>query len=57
MTMSDPKLARDVALHETQMTALRAAFLVAAHHGVALRPEELPKVVAGDLVPSVSAAL
>ena len=57
MTLPDPELARGMALHRRQMSALRAAFLVAAHHGVALRPEVLPKMVEGDLVASVSAAL
>ena len=57
MTMSDPKLAKELALKQHQMSALRAAFLIASHHGVALRPEELPLLDAGDMVPSVTAAL
>ena len=57
MSISDPNLAKELALHQQGMTALRAAFLVAAHHGVALRPEDLPKLAAGDLVPSVTEAL
>ena len=57
MSISDPKLAQELALREHQMTALRAAFLIAAHHGVALRPEDLPKLTEGDMVASVIAAL
>jgi ATP-binding cassette subfamily B protein len=57
MTISDPNLARELAQRERQLTALRAAFLIAAHHGVALRPEELPKLIDGDMVTSVMAAL
>ena len=57
MTLPDPELARGMALHRRQMSALRAAFLVVAQHGVAVRPEDLPKLVAGELVASVSAAL
>ena len=57
MSISDPGLARELALREHQMSALRAAFLIAAHHGVALKPEDLPKLAEGDLVPSVTASL
>ncbi len=57
MTLSDPKLAEELARREQQMSALRATFLIASHHGVALRPEELPALVEGDLTPSVLAAL
>lgn len=57
MTLSDPRLARELAEREHQMSALRATFLVASHHGVQLRPEELPALTAGDLLPSVVAAL
>ena len=57
MTLHDPKLSRGIALHRRQISAMRAAFLVEAHHGVALRSEVLPKMVEGDLVASVSAAL
>ncbi len=57
MTVSDPNLARELALRHHQMSALRATFLIAAHHGVALRPEDLPRLVEGDIAPSVMAAL
>lgn len=57
MSMSDPKLAKELAAREHQMSALRATFLIASHHGVALKPEELPALDAGDLMPSVTASL
>ena len=57
MTLSDPKLAEELARREHQMSALRATFLIASHHGVALRPEDLPVLVEGDLAPSVLASL
>lgn len=57
MTLSDPRLARELAEREHQLSALRATFLIASHHGVQLRPEELPALAAGDLAPSVIAAL
>ena len=57
MTISDPRLARELALREHQLTALRAAFLIAAHHGKALRPEDLPQLTDGDMLASVTAAL
>ena len=57
MTIADPRLARELAEHEHQLSALRATFLIASHHGVALRPEDLPALAPGDLVPSVGAAL
>ena len=52
MSISDPKLALELAQRAQQLTALRAAFLIAAHHGVALRPEELPRLTEGDMVAS-----
>ncbi len=57
MSMSDPKLAKELALREHQMSALRATFLIASHHGVALKPEELPYLGEGDMLPPVTAAL
>ena len=57
MSIADPKLARELAERENQMSALRATFLIASHHGVALRPEDLPTLVEGDMLPSVTAAL
>lgn len=57
MTMSDPKLGQQLALQERRLSALRATFLVASHHGVALRPEDLPPLVDGDMVGSVATAL
>jgi ATP-binding cassette subfamily B protein len=40
-----------------ELTALRATFLVAAHHGLALSPDELPAIGQPDMVPAVVAAL
>lgn len=57
MTISDPKLAQELALREHQMFALRATFLIAAHHGVALRPEDLPRLVEGDLAHAILTTL
>ena len=57
MTISDPKLAQELALRDLQLTALRAVFLIAAHHGRALRPEDLPILTGGDILPSVTASL
>ncbi len=57
MTIADSNLTRQLAAQGKRLSALRATFLVAAHHGVALSPEELPKLVEGDLAPSVTSAL
>ncbi len=57
MTMADPKLAKELAAREHQMSALRATFLIASHHGAALKAEELPRLDDGDMVPSVTDAL
>ena len=57
MTISDPNLAKELAQREHQMSALRATFLIASHHGVALRPEDLPALAAGDMAASVTASL
>ena len=57
MTISDPNLAKELAQREHQLSALRATFLIASHHGVMLRAEDLPTLAEGDLVPSVTAAL
>ena len=57
MTIADPQLAKELAQKEHQMSALRATFLIASHHGVALRAEDLPALAEGDLVPSVTSAL
>ena len=57
MSVSDPRLASELAARDRQLTALRAVFLIAAHHGVALRAEDLPRLVEGDITPSVLKAL
>jgi len=50
MTIAESRLA-------PELTALRATFLVAAHHGLALSPDELPAIGQPDMVPAVVAAL
>lgn len=57
MTLSDPKLGLELAFQERRLSALRATFLVASHHGVSLRPEDLPSLVDGDMAASVATAL
>ena len=57
MTISDPKLGQELAFQERRLSALRATFLVASHHGVSLRPQDLPGLVDGDMAPSVANAL
>ena len=57
MTISDPNLARELAAREHQLSALRATFLIASHHGVALRAEDLPVLAEGDMQASVTVAL
>jgi ATP-binding cassette subfamily B protein len=50
MTIADRRLA-------PELTALRAVFLVAAHHGLHLAPDELPSIGHADMVPPVLTAL
>jgi len=57
MTISTPGLGQELAAQARRLSALRAAFLVASHHGVSLRPEELPELVEGDMTASVASAL
>ncbi len=57
MSLSDPSLARELRLREHQMAALRAVFLLAAHHGVTLKPEELPQLGAGEDTAAITASL
>ena len=57
MSVSDPNLAKELALRTAQLSALRATFLVAAHHGVTLAAEELPRLDQGDMVREVATAL
>jgi ATP-binding cassette subfamily B protein len=56
MTISDSKLGQELAVQQRRMSALRATFLVASHHGVTLRPDELPSLVDGDMALSVAEA-
>jgi ATP-binding cassette subfamily B protein len=53
----DPHLPQLITTLAPQLSALRAAFLVASHHGVNMAPEDLPRIVEGDLAPSMTAAL
>ena len=57
MTISDPRLAQEIALRAPQLSALRATFLVAIHHGVTLGPEDLPQAEAADLAAAIMASL
>ncbi len=57
MTIADSKLGLELAFQQRRVSALRAAFLLASHHGVQLRPEELPALVDGDMAASVAGAL
>lgn len=57
MTISDPKPGQELAYQERRLSALRATFLVASHHGLSLRPEDLPQLVEGDMAPLVATAL
>jgi ATP-binding cassette, subfamily B, bacterial HlyB/CyaB len=57
MSLHDPADTREMDLQARRLTALRAAFLIAGHHGVALRAEDLPQLVADDMAPSVVKAL
>jgi ATP-binding cassette subfamily B protein len=40
-----------------ELTAIRCVFLVAMHHGLRLRPEELPAIAAADMLPPVLRAM
>lgn len=57
MSLHDPSDTREMDTQARRLTALRAAFLIAGHHGVALRAEDLPQLVAADMAPSIVAAL
>jgi len=57
MSNADPRF---VEMHDPrtpQMTALRAMFLVAHHHGVALAPQDLPQLADGDFAPGILGCL
>ncbi len=49
MTLAAPPLA-------PQLTALRATYVLAMHHGVQIAPDQLPQLVEGDMAPSVRSA-
>lgn len=50
-------VAIELAQREHQMSALRATFLIATHHGVTLKPADLPRLADGDMLPSVASSL
>ena len=47
MTISDPRLSAELAFQQRRLSSLRAAFLVASHNGIALRPEGNPPISNG----------
>ena len=57
MTSIDPRLSPQLSALAPQLTALRCAFLLAAHHGAHLAPEDLPDVAEGSMIPSVVRSL
>ena len=57
MSIADPRLAQELAAQAPHLSALRATFLVALHHGVMLEPGQLPRLTDGDILPSVTQAL
>lgn len=57
MSLHDPTEIQSMDSQARRLTALRAAFLIASHHGISLRAEDLPPLVAGDMAPSLLSAL
>ncbi|WP_225030240.1 peptidase domain-containing ABC transporter [Xinfangfangia pollutisoli] len=57
MSAEDPTQTRAMEAQTRRLTGLRAAFLVASHHGVALRPEDLPSLVGPDMTRNLAEAL
>lgn len=57
MAILNPRLAPQITALAPQLTALRCAFLIAAHHKMHLAPEGLPALVEGDMSGSVRRAL
>ena len=57
MSALSPRFAEDHALDTPQMTALRALFLLAVHHGVTLSPQDLPHLTGPDFAPILQATL
>ena len=57
MSIADPRLAQELAAQAPHLSALRATFLLALHHGTMLDPGQLPRITEGDIAPSVISAL
>ena len=57
MTVAASHRALDIPAVSPEMTALRCTFLLVAHHGVSLAPEQLPALAEDDMVPPVREAL
>ncbi|MCE8469516.1 peptidase domain-containing ABC transporter, partial [Rhodovulum sulfidophilum] len=55
MSAQDSQLSETLALDTPQLSTLRGAFLIAAHNGIVLSPDELPDLGAGDLAPGLMA--
>ncbi len=53
MAAFDSQLPGSIALDTPVLSTLRAVFLVAAHHGVLLGPDELPPLETGDFAPDL----
>lgn len=46
-----------MALRNHAMSAMKATFLIAAHHNVALRPQDLPRLVVVAILPNCNSAI
>lgn len=57
MSIVDPRISDTIAPDAPHMTALRALFLLASHHGVVLGPHDLPELREPGFAPALSAAL
>lgn len=57
MNVAAPQPAPDIPALTPQMTALRAAFLIASHHGITLAPEHLPSLTEADMAGAIRASL
>lgn len=57
MSIADPRFVQDHATDAPQMTALRAMFLIALHHGVTLGPQDFPVLEGDDFAPALIGTL
>ena len=53
MSAQDPQLPPTITLDTPQLSTLRAAFLLAAHHGILFAPDEFPTLDEGDFAPDL----